>query len=84
MREGLVENTFTLYIKDNCRACVGMVEKAARFAQDYGMTYKIYNNNSNKVPGLPCVNYCEYWIVGNRGFDGLPKLVKLKRGKIDA
>ena len=60
-------------------ACKDMVEKAAKFAVNYGMSYKIYNNNSEKIPGVPCINYCEYWIVGNNAFDKLPELIKLKK-----
>jgi len=47
---------------------------------DYGMSYKIYSN-IDKVPGVPCINYCEYWVVGSSAFDKLPELVKLKREK---
>ena len=75
-----MKDIFSLYIKDNCRACKGMVEKAAKFAMDYGMSYKIYSN-IDKVPGVPCINYCEYWVVGSSAFDKLPELVKLKREK---
>ena len=78
-----MQNSFTLYIGDDCKACEGMVEKAARFAVDHSMTYKVYNN-SERVPGIPCINYCEYWIVGNKAFDSLPELVKSKREKINA
>ena len=78
-----MKDTFILYIKDDCKACEGMVEKAAKFAVDYGMAYEIYND-SEKVPGIPCINYCEYWIVGNRAFDRLLELVRIKMEKIDA
>ncbi len=71
-------DTFNLFIKDSCKACEGMVGKAANFARDNNMFYKIYNN-STEVLNTPAVSYCEFLIIGNKAFDKLGFLVKEKR-----
>lgn len=69
---------FSLFVKDNCKACKGMVEQASRFAVDYGLSYKIYNN-STEVTHAPAVRYCEFLIIGNKAFEKLVFLIKEKR-----
>jgi hypothetical protein len=72
------KDKFELFVGDNCEACLGMKRKAELFANKLDMVYKIYDN-SKEVPHYPTIKYCEFYIVGNKGFDKLIWAVKAKR-----
>jgi hypothetical protein len=72
------KDRFDLFVGDNCDACQGMEEMATEFAQRNRMVYRTYSN-SKEVPHIPCIRYCEFYIVGNKAFERLGLIVKAKR-----